>query len=161
MTHQCPELPRVHVYYDREMPLDQCGAFEVHLSACPACQAELAGLEPLGLRLRQGRRPVPPLDLAAQIKRRIVREPYRAMLRFAWGLTGAAAAIVVVCLVQLNWVDNSSAASGPPAAWEILAVRSGPDAGASEEMDLATWIAQDLAGEAADSVRRKQEAATP
>jgi Putative zinc-finger len=62
-------------YLDGEIGSSKAERIEEHLDSCPACRAQLEGLERLVSGLRRAERPSPPPALAAEVRRRIAAAP--------------------------------------------------------------------------------------
>jgi hypothetical protein len=62
-------------YLDGEIGSSKAERIEEHLDSCPACRAQLEGMERLVSGLRRVERPSPPPALAAEVRRRIAVAP--------------------------------------------------------------------------------------
>jgi Putative zinc-finger len=62
-------------YLDGEIGSSKAERIEEHLDSCPACRAQLEGMERLVCGLRRVERPSPPPALAAEVRRQIAAAP--------------------------------------------------------------------------------------
>ena len=149
----CDHILKVHASHDGELPANQIAEVEAHVRGCETCAAELAWLQKARIELRStltAKAPSAASDLADRVWERVSGEPYKPVLRLAWGLTAAAAAILLASMLQLHWMQSTQAESGPLAALDELADPRGadPSFAASDEQRLARWMVDDLSGSA-------------
>jgi len=61
-------------YMDGEVEHAETREVEVHLASCPACRARLSSMRRLVVEIRRMERPVPPQDLAYQVKAQVAAQ---------------------------------------------------------------------------------------
>jgi len=75
---------QISSYMDGEIGASQTKRIEEHLGSCPACRGELEAMERLVLKLHRMQRPIPPLALAAGVRRQIAMAPEPSGLQRLW-----------------------------------------------------------------------------
>ena len=115
----CDNLQAISAHHDRELPPDRARQLEQHLRQCDACRQELARLEALSGWLSTAPTLEIPASAVDRLRHSVKPERDRVVLRTARALTAAAAAVLVVCSVQL-WRQGRS--DQAPPGWEQAAV---------------------------------------
>ena len=171
---ECHETPQIEAYHDGESTPIERVRFETHLRECEECRRTLEQLQRLSLFVADSPMAVMPpeamgrltgawdLVRARSMGERMAQERAaneRGVLRIAGWLTAAAAALLMGGLVMLAPSTQPTVVveGGPGTAWDTAPVMP-PDAvqeGTPELVQVAQWIADDLAG-AADPGRGNQ-----
>ncbi len=149
----CDQSSQVQAYYDNELPAGERETVERHLAECAACSELLGDLRAMSREIGSAQRPM----LNAGCQRRLEQAWWaardRGVLRLAEWLTAAAAAVMVGAL--LLWSNGKGAnpvAEAPSMnmqAEAVLPPTETRDEVASNDVDLAEWIASDLSTEPA------------
>ncbi len=142
----CERTTHVHAYHDGELSPSEAAALAAHLRDCVECSQTLVNLQRLSaLVVDAARAPLPPETLRRlQSGWRIKQE--RGLLRFAGGLTAAAAAVLIGAL--LVWPAYRGKGGPRPAVWQSVAVMSPVTEHDESNFDLlaiAQWMADELA----------------
>lgn len=158
----CPDPTRLQSYYDQQLPADVTQEFQQHIASCTVCQTQLASMADLSLMLTNAALPqLLPLPLArmhqhldTQIDQQIKRKQEQGPLQLAQWLTAAAAVVLLVCSIQLLFLQNSQSTSNmafdvtPGLAWEtttaMLNQQNPAEPAVSDEHSMAAWIVSDL-----------------
>jgi anti-sigma factor RsiW len=147
----CELSLRVHAYHDGELPEAQRREVEEHLSACPACAAELEQLRGLSQALSTAVIPRVSPSFVQHIQS--LAEPLEQVLLFRFGRRMTAAAAAMVLLATGYWVMNQKPPIATPvssvsiAAWEQQVIYPDPrDAVASSDSAFDDFLRQDLSG---------------
>jgi anti-sigma factor RsiW len=148
----CPNCEQVHAYYDGELAAEQRAAFELHLQACPECQASLNELRQLSSLFAQ----IPLSEVPQRAMGRMYGSFHaararqdRGVRRLAGWMTAAAAAVLVIASIRnptsLTQPDDPPSLTG---AWpEMVAVMPPLEPGYGSNAELvqfAQWTASDL-----------------
>lgn len=150
MATTCDQLHLIHAYHDGELSPERAGEVESHMRGCAVCEAELASLRAMSLRLRAIALPAMPVDLPARVRAKFADVPDGAALRLASWLTAAAAMVIAASLVWLGAGSNPTSATkaGPMVAWERAAIsdnqRITQTSSLGEEFQLAQELVDDL-----------------
>lgn len=163
---QCPNSSKLQSYHDSELPWDQMALMEVHLRSCQACRKEHASFTDMSEMFSQAALPeLRPLVLAQMhqqldlsINELQKQTAEQGPLQLAKWLTAVAAVVLVVCSIQLIFLQSSQSAGAsafdvtPGLAWEtttaMLNQQNPADLAASDEHTLAAWIVSDLSASA-------------
>jgi len=141
----CEHIRQVGAYHDGELGPEEKRLFEAHLARCPACALELEELRGLSRLLAGARIPDAPAEVIERLHETpgAVRE--RVALRLAGWLTGAAAAVLLICAVWM-WSGRarSEEIATAPNSWELAAVAPAVETPWSESQQIAQWIVEDL-----------------
>lgn len=152
----CNQTTQVHRYHDGQMNAQDAQAYEHHLQACPVCQAELASLREMSSLFAEASLPelseLSRARLHQAVDQRMNLAQERGVLRLAQWLSAAAAAVLVVCSVQLAFMNSTASAdTSPTLAWEMTTAMLTQDNTAggivSDEHSLAAWIVDDLSAD--------------
>ena len=145
-------------YMDDELGVEERGAIDRHLADCEDCRGQLEALRRIARALADESVPLPPVDLAARIGRRLdggasVRP---RSFRFAVPVSIAATLGAIGILVALQWREGRLGAPVPPAAPPA-------EPRATDTLKSVNAPAKDAAVEAprADRKERKKIVATP
>ena len=135
----CDWEPKLHAYHDGELDAAGRAAVESHLATCADCTATLHGLQSLSAVFAGA----PQLKLS-QISRhrlhnRLDAAMERGLVRFAWSLSGVAAAVLLVGSFWLSHMKDP-VQSAPP--WVDAVVYAHP-LGDSAETPAAQWYLAD------------------
>lgn len=165
----CPDPTELQSYYDKQLPTHVSAELEQHLQSCEACQTELASMEAMSLMFTQSALPeLRPLALAqmhlqldTQINQQLKRKAEQGPLQLAQWLTAAAAVVLLVCSIQLLFLQNSQSTSStafdvtPGLAWEtttaMLNQQNPAEPAATDEHSMAAWIVSDLSASTVSS----------
>ena len=144
----CTQTTHVHAYHDGELSPADSAALAVHLRDCAECAQTLAGLQRLSACVSGAwRAPVPPETLR-RLQNGWRTKQERGLLRFAGGLTAAAAAVLIGAL--LVWPMYRGDGVARPAVWQSVAVMppvAGHDETNFDSVAMAQWMADELASE--------------
>lgn len=158
----CPDPAQLQSYYDKQLPADAAAALQQHIESCAACEAELASMNDLSLMLTKAAMPeLRPLALAqihlkldTQIDMQIKHKQEQGPLQLAQWLTAAAAVVLLLCSVQLLFLQNNQSTNytafdvTPGLAWEtttaMLNQQNPAEPAISDEHSMAAWIVSDL-----------------
>ena len=114
---------------------------EKHLLTCPACSAELADLRELSAVFSGAETPRLSQIGRARLHRNLDAVLERGLVRFAWSLSGIAAAVLLAGSVWLSQVNEPvQAAAAPP--WVDAVVYAHP-LGNRAETPAAQWYLAD------------------
>lgn len=116
MTNDCPTPQQLSAFHDGELPSDVRAAIAGHLEFCDPCIGQLQSL-----RQMSGLFSAVAVDRLSQISWHRLHAKVDAMLerglvRWAWEVSGIAAAILIaasVCLGQLSEPSSATAAVPP------------------------------------------------
>jgi len=158
----CEQSSQVQAYYDNELPAGERAAVERHLAECGSCSELLSDLRAMSLEMAKVSRPAMSADARRRLEQAWWAARDRGVLHLAEWLTAAAAAILVGAL--LFWSDTGAHANRMAEApggngMNVQAMNvqmpseqtdvmlppvEARDEVASNEVDLAEWIASDL-----------------
>lgn len=144
MNTICNMATDVHRYHDDALPPDERRAMSEHLLACAQCARLLEELRSVSGLIRRSPLRVPADGALERLRGGWGRRSESSITRLAGWLTGAAAALLLVAL--LNTDSRRAAPQIRPGPWESVAVMSPDDAqdDAPSELLLAQWMADDL-----------------
>ena len=156
----CNHESRLHLLHDGEGAPDDISALEQHVRDCPACAAELRRLRALSGLLTGAGAPNMPADALARVRGAVVARDARRLeaLRVLRRLTAAAAVVLLgasaLLLRHSSRPPTAHRTDGPVLVWERAAVARDPLAPGPgrEQTQLAQWIVNDLARQAATPV---------
>ena len=139
----CDQTAQLQAYHDGELPPDAVAAIEQHLPTCRACSDVLAQLQAMSAAFAMS----PRAHLSQIARHRLHNEVdaaiERGLVRFAWSLSGIAAAILIggsVWLLQMKEQPQSSGAAPPPWVEAVVSARSTSDSAATP---AAQWYLVD------------------
>ena len=143
--NECEQASRTSSYHDGEMDPESRAEFELHLSRCPCCRAELERTRALTGILGQTARAEMPPGTLGRLHRAADGLPAAGIRRMAWASTAAAAAILVACLIGIAKQSIPANSADTIPVWEVQAVNQHrePASGGSDEL-TAAWVIQDL-----------------
>ncbi len=142
----CDRTSKLPAYHDGELSPAEAAELESHLSACLICSAELADLRGLSMQFAQVEQP-----RLSQIERHRVHRALdaimeRAVVRFAWSLSGVAAAVLIVGTFWLSQATEPVQAAPP---WVDAAVYA-HSLGDNAQSPAAQWYLADASQRSAD-----------
>jgi len=139
---------QLSAYHDGELPEAERTALEAHLARCPACRAELAGIQALGRLVAEAGRAPMPEGLLERAHRRVDSAGEVVVVRLAERLMAAAAAVLLVCVLYLYQANRTEAAP-PLEEWApTLISQRVPTSQESGTVDpLVRWVVADLGEE--------------
>ena len=136
----CPTATQLQACYDGELQSAERAAIESHSQQCPACAAQLADLRQLSAEIHRADLPLLP-DSAIHRLRELPVRRQRSLLRFAEWMSAAAAAVLVVGLINLQ--RNPAPPPAPAANYEraMLTLQMDPATSGTDSAQLIDWIA--------------------
>ena len=142
----CPQIPRVHAFYDGELPAEQAALVQAHLRTCAICSEELRSLQNLSQQIRD-LAPQSDTQTLAAIRMHVHRNLPSPMLRTAWRLTAAAAVVMALCITKISLDPNTTPSRATPSSWEEAATLAGEPQLAlanTDESQQAQWMIDEL-----------------
>jgi anti-sigma factor RsiW len=144
---ECDDSGELMAYHDGELPPERRREFEMHLTACPACAAELERLRELSRLLDEVQAPAMPGHLAERLHGAVGLSRQRVIVKLCKAASLAAAALLLACA---GWSHLRGEHYAPqaisPATWEMAAVTPDSDQAPSEAWEtVALWTVSDLA----------------
>ena len=154
----CDFSSKVMAWYDDELTASERAAVEMHLAWCASCAEFAAALRATSRMIVEA----PRATMSSEARKRLEQAWWasrdRGVLRLAEWLTAAAAAVLIATLIF--WSNGQRTSQTATIAWpaeaEIAPVSTRADAHeevASNGVDLAEWVANDLAGDRAGEER--------
>jgi anti-sigma factor RsiW len=142
---------KLNAYVDDELPAGERQRVEAHLAICVACAREVARLRKLSAALA-GYRPVLSGEALSRIHEAIAETWDLGVIRLARRISAVAASVVLFGSLYLTFFATDTATAGAVPAWEQAAIAPTAvqpvvdSAEGAEQVQLATWITTDLAG---------------
>lgn len=151
MNH-CRFQDNLSAYLDDELEADRRGTIETHLSTCDACRAEVEQYRAIRGAFESARDSHLAQVQWARLHQRValaVRDQRLTEIRrTAESFAAMAAAVLLACFLwQGVWNSDATTTDNPlaDAAWERTLVGGGVSEDTDEDLQLAQWIAYDLA----------------
>jgi anti-sigma factor RsiW len=135
----CDRSPQLHAYHDGQLSSADAAAMEAHLLSCLACSAELAELRGISAMFAQAQRPRLSQIERHRLHRNLDAVMERGLVRFAWSLSGVAAAVLLVGSFWLSQATEPVQAAPP---WVDAVVYAHP-LGDRAETPAAQWYLAD------------------
>lgn len=148
----CPYEPRLSAYHDGELSPQASRELDGHVAGCAVCARHLADLRELS-RLMAGARPRGEISPAqvSRLHEAIDQPDDRPLLRLGFGLSAAAASVLIVSLAWLSAAPREKRvvviAPAPQAQWERLAAlepQAPPGDSETEFADATKWMLDSL-----------------
>lgn len=135
----CNQTEQLHAYHDGELSPAEAAAMGQHVQSCPACSAELTGLRELSKAFARVESPRLSQISRARLHRNLDAVIERGLVRFAWSLSGVAAAVLLVGSIWLAQSPEPVQAAPP---WVDAVVYAHP-LGNRAETPAAQWYLAD------------------
>ncbi len=142
----CDRSAQLHAYHDGELSSADVAEMEKHLLACLICSAELADLRGMSLQLSQAQRPQLSQIERHRLHRHLDSVMERAVVRFAWSLSGVAAAVLLVGSFWLSQATEPVQAAPP---W-VDAAAYAHSLGDNAQSPAAQWYLADATQRSTD-----------
>jgi anti-sigma factor RsiW len=153
----CPYISRLGAYCDGELSPDVSRAVEQHLAACESCSTELQRAGEMSALFAELKHPTMTSMELARLHRAVERADERSFLRFAAGISGIAASILIISAAWLYDAPRQGPLTGiaaqPEQTWEHLASTGDvqklpqgmPQTGVAER-DATDWMVVGMGG---------------
>ena len=142
----CTFEAQLHAYHDDELGAAARAAVEAHLAACAECSAGLARLRAVSDLFAAVPRARLSQIARQRLNNRIDAAMERGLVRFAWSLSGIAAAVLVTGSI---WLSQAKDPPRPAPPW-VQAVVSSRSQGESAATPAAQWYFADASTRADD-----------
>lgn len=151
----CDRTNEVQAYYDGEMEPRRMSEFERHLRACVECLRELESLKRLSAVVGQMEIPRLGAEAIERMKQRVREAAERGVLRLAEWLTAAAAAVLLVGVMNMpsgtiqHHPSQVQVSTVSDTRWQDLALgktdseMATADLVSADPMDVSTWLKPD------------------
>jgi anti-sigma factor RsiW len=154
----CLHISRLEAYHDGELSPDASREIEQHLPDCAECSREMERIRELSALLVPARaKDITPLEMA-RLHQAIDKVDDRSLVRFAVGISGIAASILIISAAWLHDAPRPVHGNGPTArteqTWEHLASTGNveklpqgvPQTGVAEQRDATNWMVSSTGG---------------
>jgi anti-sigma factor RsiW len=158
----CPHISNVDAYADGALGADAARAMAAHVRGCPACGERLRQTQSFRAALAA----FPPSRLSDAALGRLhdaVADAWqRRQVRWAWQLTGLAAAVLVAAATWFATLPPATPAPQP--GWRQVAQTGGLSLQADDDaladardVTFASWVVQNLDGGGDDDLQRERQ----
>ncbi len=137
----CEYESQLHAYHDDELDASSRAAFENHLGRCAACAASLAELQNISALFAATPREHLSQIAKHRLSNQIDASMERGLVRFAWSLSGVAAAVLLCGSFWLSQVKSREVTHVAP-PW-VEAVVSSHNLSDSAATPAAQWYLAD------------------
>ena len=149
---ECDFIRRIDAYCDGELSPAEEARVDAHIVTCPACAARVREIRFLGDLIASAGN-VPGLSYTARGRLRLSAANgwERENVRWAWGISGIAAAVLIGASVWVATTPAATSTGGGAGSWERVAAAGGKTTTVAEDAfadaqdaRTASWIVSDL-----------------
>jgi len=135
----CDRELQLQAYHDGQLDAEQQSSMQQHLSECEPCRSALAALQSMSALFAGVPQPTLSQISRHRLHAKLDATMERGLVRFAWSLSGAAAAVLLVGSIWLSQAKDP-VQSAPP--W-VEAVAYAHPLGDRAETPAAQWYLAD------------------